>query len=412
MADIVKELYKGEVLFGNYVDGKQTLYSTDGTKTAVIKDVEIISSGYTTAPTLEVSDFTVATLSGNATGSEILGTNNSIKIKNNDTSTYSAYTIQYLDGVNTGTVYQYTTNPAEIVSSGIPTPAVSRVQGANVSDPGSQTSWAYVINGKVYWYQFDGNSTTNFYVRSALTGGSISNPSGNPSYTPVCFDGVSKFYWFYGSIYEHDAITGTTTSLGNPGGWSYGTTYPMIAYCNGIIFYQHTDGGNVRWYKVSNATYGNTVAWSYSNYCTNPTVFYDATNYTYRIVTAYGQGLNTLSSHYYFDIQSNAANSTFTYVNLGSGLNTKLNGNSPAIKIGFPSVNNKSYVFGASGTTATQRTVYSIDRNLNLTPIAEIGTTAFNNALGTITSTAATTEQLNTAGAKINLRITGVESTL
>lgn len=289
MADQVKELYKGEILFGNYTSGTQTLYTTDSTKTAVIKDVEIGSTGYTTAPTLQVSDFNVANLSSNATGSEIVGINSTVKIKNNQsTSGYRMMAVKYmLDAANT-TQFFPATNPAGIF---IPaSPPVSATKGSVTTVAGGTLTgttsiyWAYEINGFIYYFVWDGNSSSQFYYRNISTGANTTVNTN--SYCPVTFDGVSKFYYMKSSsLYVFDTTTNMENTIAS-GIWPSGSTYPQIWCINNVVFYKNTySAGTMYWYNTTtgvNSSFSAPSSW-YSSDAFAAVGFYDSSTYTYTL---------------------------------------------------------------------------------------------------------------------------------
>lgn len=410
MADIVKELFKGEVLYGNYVDGKQTLYSTDGTKTAVIKDVQIGTNEYTTAPSLQVGDFTVATLSGTASGSEIVGTNSTIKIKNNDTTQYSISSVSYVNGLNTTTRYYQATTPASFFAP-TSTPASITQGGSTVlsafsNAPSLEFVYPFPSVSRFVYQYTDGNSTWRLFKQTSGSNSTINSDS----YAPACFDGVSKFYWVspsYGTIRCYDALTDSTTDIVNYSSIDFnsGSSYPRITFCNGIIFWNYTSGATVKWYKISNGTWGTVggSGWSNSNVYQS-CIMYDATLNTYKWLVAGSSGVT--STWFYYEFSANQNQDTFTFINTGS-----ITPSSSGCKLQPQNSTGSLTAFGSGSSSTTIYTVRYSD--MLLTPIATVTGANFDSYThGKITTTAATTEQLNTNGAKISLRITGVESTL
>ncbi len=400
MADQVKELYKGEILFGNYVSNTQTLYTTDSTKTAVIKDVEVGSTGYITAPSLQVSDFNVVSLTGSAAGSEIVGTNSTVKIKNNDTTAYYIGEISYIANTQTNPTLSYITNPTSVVLKtfqGTLAQSTSTTFSNSLGGWGD-IKWAYKINGKLYYYNFDGNSTTGLY---SLTTSGTTSTINSASYAPKCFDGVSKFYWVQiSSFYVHDALTDTTTYLGPAP--ENGSTYPAIWYSNGIVFWRPTySSGNLYAYNVSTNTTHAIGNWTNSQ-VGQAVAFYDDTTKTHKL---YSAASNYTGSWYYIGITQNSP-SSFTIT-------------TPANSMGITSVRINQYATAdtyAFGFLATENSrIYKFDKDLNI--LGYVTVTGANFTTSTIptlqiTKSVATSEQLNTYGPKINLRITGVESTL
>lgn len=415
MTDIVKELYKGEVLAGNFVNGTQTLYTTDSTKTAVIKDVHVASE-YPTAPTLQAGDFDIVSLSSSASGSEIVGTNSTIKIKNNtDLSSYKMASVSY--------VKDYSVNPVEYYPSTTPSsffnPATSTVslsQGTPTTIAAgallntTSNYWAYVINNFVYYYQFDGNSTTRFYYRDITTG--TQTTVNTEAYAPVTFDGVDKFYFVNqsGQLRMLDAQTNTVTTLHN--GWPTGTTFPAIFTANNIIFWRNTNNAaTMYFYNRTTGTPGSFSVSTSLSMIPATTMFYDSSTNIYSLVWA--SNFNSSTNFNYIDLQSNATGTVFTAQVSPTSVTPKLNGVNKQIKIA-PVVPAGTLHYAVGSTSdSPNNNIYSMTKDGVLTQLATVANETFGlYTSGLFSFVNASSSDLNTFGPKINLRITGVETTL
>jgi hypothetical protein len=418
MTDQVKELYKGEVLAGNYVSGTQTLYTTDSTKTAVIKDVDIESTGYTTAPTLLVSDFAVATLSANATGSEIVGTSSTIKIKNNQSlSEYQMLSSSYIPDANVASVQFFpATNPSAIFTPSTTPPSVTKGAATTVAGGAfagsSEIYWAYKIGNFVYYNVWNGNSTSTFYYRNITTGTNTFVNGGNYTYSPTTFDGVNKFYYVKSnSLYVFDALT-NTESLVYTGWYTAGSSYPQIWCVNNVIFWKPTySGGAMFYYNLANGSTSSFSAPSgwYSSDGMAAAGFYDSTTFTYTLIWASQKNSSSFTS---VNIASNAAGTSFS-PGTPTSKSITLNGSGKAFAI-IPSTpaGLNMYSFGSTSDTPNNK-IYSMNKEGALTLLATVTDQTFTPySSGMVSFSTPSSSDLNTYGPKINLRITGVESTL
>lgn len=396
MADTIKELYNGTITFGNYVDGKQTIIPASGVNKLVIRDVQTVSSGFITAPKLLVGDTEVATIAKTGetlTGTEIVDLNSAVKIK---------HLLAPLKLLDLGHTYSSTEASTGMVGGYVPFPftsasktAIARVGGMGFSnDP--QASW--FLNGDFYYFCWDGNSSSQFYKRSGGISGSQSTIYSS-SYCPVVFDGVSKFHWVAGYyIYTYDTITNSQTQVYSSVAQS-GSTFPALSYAGGWVFWDHYASSNTtRAINVTNGAY-ETINRSDFSSSTQSTVFHDPVAKTMRIVWgSSGVGNNFL----YIDLTySNLTTPLFSTVAQG---NFSISGTALSLR-GRPSFNStQSVVFNESNA-------YIVDKTMSITSTMNVsGATFQHGPIWNVVNTP-TTQQLNTYGPSLSLRVTGIQST-
>ncbi len=84
MADTLAEIHKATLQSSDFnSSGETTLFTTNSSTKHVIKSIHVKEgdTNFTVAPTLNVSDHDVVTLTGNATGQEIVGPSTAVKLK-------------------------------------------------------------------------------------------------------------------------------------------------------------------------------------------------------------------------------------------------------------------------------------------------------------------------------------------
>lgn len=409
MADTTVEIYNNTIPWAGYTNNAQTLITTDASTRYVIKDVEIDSNGYnsTLTPSLKINNTKVATLSGNLSGSEIMDINSTLSISLPDTSS----TYFTLNGTYSNQAYQglSTNNNADAYFSGsLAAPATSTNSLSSVSTftNGATPKYCWTVGSDFYYFAFDGNSSTALYRRAGGPNGTETVIFSN-SYSPICFDGVSKFYCVLsGTLYSYNTVTNTATSLGiNIGS---GTTYPVLAYCNGFLFWFYTYSSNsMQWYHIATgnngttscANYGSSVGWS---------VFYDSSASVgqYRVIHlpnngSYGTG------HAYSDFTVNSAGNSLTSYSYGS-LSTSI-----SYTGSMSSTGNKYAIMLGSSSNASS--IYVVDKSMGVISSKNInvsGGYGFNTIPSTVSiiSTPSTAQQ-NALGPSLKLRVTGIKQT-
>lgn len=401
MADTVKEIYNGKVQYGELADKTKTLFTTDAQTKYVIRDVQISGSTYGTAPELHINNMKVANLSGNLSGSEIVDANSTIALKDVGAApTFFNIGSTISDNYASGGIFTELSNGAEVAPSlntaTIPNQGTTKAVNY-LSQPA--TRW-WFLNGDFYYYYFDSNSTTALYRRVGGPTGSEQQLSGN-SYTPVAFDGVSKFYWYhsYGTFACYNTSTNTKTYI-SFGSANSGSTYPILVYCNGFLFYgEQYSGGNMKVLHIESGTFSNVGGdgasgnWSSNTY---PLAFCNTDKKSIRIVFTSG----TTSSNYYRDFLYNGP----TMANAGYGT------------LASPSINAFCYsgftvgdyaILG--GSNQSNKSIYVMDRDFKVVSSKTTNATFLMNSSVSILSSP-TTAQLNESGPSISLRITGVKT--
>lgn len=399
MADTTVEIFRGTVQYGDLTAGAKTLVTTDANTRYVIKDVQIGSSSYLLAPQLRVNGFNVGILDRNLTGSEIVDVNSEVTINiSTDDLFFNALCLDASAG------YCYPNfNNLELINGGLGLPQNSMGPSTTINTALSNSSVvraAWLVNGHFYYYAFDGDSGTSLYKRSGGVNGAqtVINSS---YYSPVCFDGVSKFYWVNnsGQLFCHDAATGINTLISSAFG--AGSTSPSLVYCNGFLFWVCTPtNGLMLWYHIASGTAG-TVNVSASSFSTGWAVFYDAETYQYRIV--FGPPNSFSNSVRWIDLQSNSANNFIRYLTNGSttASNAYRFSNQSSLGTRF------ALLFGSSSDASK---IYLVDKTMKLIASKSIFGADFSaNPAMQYTIASPTMAKKNAAGPSISLRITGVK---
>lgn len=257
MADQLKEIHNADVYLNSFTGASKSIITTDATTQYVIKDVQV---GTNTIPGTEVLSVngvtTTPTLTTNLSGSEIVDVNSTVSVllpaaptftkdglaaMSNGYSVGSFYSdsVRYLVAVgsNTGSTIAGTSYPALTV-------AFNTAYGTVIDH--------WVINGDVYYWTFQSNSSWGFYKRTGGFNGTEtllkdSNNSGTISQNPGSYGGVlysataNKFYLIGNNniVVTYDPLTNTSTSVSINGGsgWPGFSTYSRITLSNnGLIF--------------------------------------------------------------------------------------------------------------------------------------------------------------------------------
>lgn len=277
MADITVEAFNGVI---DPYAGTVTLLTSDANTRYVIKDVEV-SSPPPVGTKLSINGTKVSDLSGNLTGSEIMDVNSSLTLAPVATP-FVAFDLScaypnsntFSDGLISG--IEITTTKL----SAVPQTLKTAVSFSSMAQSGPCVG-GWMINGDFYFVCFDENSSSGLFKRTGGPNGSQETIQAS-SYAPVCFDGVSKFYWVSSYLYEYNAMTGATQNLGY---WGTGTTYPAIAYCAGYVlwFPTYSSTGSARAYKIATGAMSSMSFTNYNSY-TRPVTFFDSVTNKIRVV--------------------------------------------------------------------------------------------------------------------------------
>ena len=403
MADTIKEIFNGTVRYGELSNKLKTLFTTDANTKYVIRDVQVASSSYSTAPELQINGTKVATLSGNLSGSEIVDANSTISIKDAGGAP-TFFNIGSMVGDTYGSGGLFTAlSGGEQVAPNLNTsniPNAGTVQAVTyLSQPA--TRW-WFLNGDFYYYYYDSNSVATLYRRTGGPTGSQTQINNGESYRPVAFDGVSKFYWqnSYSTFNCYDTVTKNITTFNFPGVGSNGTTYGICVYCNGFLFFSHSYSNSPFFalhletgVSTSIQNDGTTNNWSSNTYIVP---FGNADKKTIRLVFTNGSTV----ANYYRDFSYNG--STLTSVAYGTLASPTVNVNCLS---GF--TYGDYGIFGGSAQNA--KMLYVIDRDFKVVSSKLTNAVFLNGGTVSVVSSPTTT-QLNESGPSISLRITGVKT--
>lgn len=420
MADTVKEIYNGTLTYGNYSSGLQTLFTTDTSTQYVIKDVQLVASGYspTEAPALTINTTAITQIATSLSGWEVVDVSSAAKIKNMMVNDPMIFDVGYMDSstasmsyASAGGLDASTSGGFATTSHTVPTLTSITTQLTNYS----YILWWGMIGSNFYYATHNGNDSQGLYRRAGSINGTETTVF-TGSYTGICFDGTSSFYWVQSNtLKKHDATTNITSSI-MPGSFSSGSTYCSICVCNNVIFWLgcYNASGNIYTYDVgkgqmSYLSYSDTFSSNVNGWIP----FYDSTTSTFKIYVGNLQGSN--SSWGIFTANYNTTTgvvSSPSYTASSSGPSTGLS----SIYARTAVVASGYCVFmGSSGTNTTMSTMYLLDSSFKVLaskalPVLVYSGQAYGNTR-IIPKVVPTTSDKNTLGPSISLRITGIKIT-
>jgi hypothetical protein len=248
MADQIKELSNGTYFIGALTNGV-AIASTNATTQNVVKDIAVQNNQLTAlgaALNFNVNNVTVASLSSSVTGSEIIDVSSTAVAV--ATASFTNDIVGFF-GPASGTGGKTTTLSARKVN-GVQTSAVT-TQSAAVSTTLTITSTlagAWFVGSDFFYLYDDLNSTQTLYRRVGGINGTENVVFSN-SYATIVFNGVDKFHQVNGAnIFTYVPATNVTTSVSIKAGAAWSTTmssYPRIAYANGLVFWYNNAGTSV-----------------------------------------------------------------------------------------------------------------------------------------------------------------------
>ena len=235
MADTLAEIHSSSVLQESDFNssGEATLLTTNSSTKHVIKDVHIIEgdSNFKVQPFLNIGGFDTVQLTGNASGSEIVGPSSTVKLKT------STFPLQYVD-------HSFITQTATSQYSQIVFPRVNGQEGYTTTvnqsaqaightqfTPNNSTRALYLGLGPNNYQMLidtDINSATRLYLRQA-DGTLVQGYTDN--YMPWWFDDTQYAYrynWSTNVIQRLDCFTGTLTTLKAFNDGNSGSTYAKM----------------------------------------------------------------------------------------------------------------------------------------------------------------------------------------
>jgi hypothetical protein len=405
MADITTQKINQTINWTDFVANSNTLFTTDANTRYVIKDVELANNSFPGSFGLVINDTQVAAVGGSITGTEIIDVNSTVRLTY-DTSIANYISVNYIS--NSGQLYSNNVTAGAVFYT--PTGFVSNAATSSTSTSMTQLTnsgniqGAWLLNGNFYYMYNDGNSQQALYRRAGGITGTESIIYGISSYSPCCFDGVSKFYWINssGQLYDYDTVTGSSNYRG---GFPAGSTYPFLNFVGGYVFYSpsYTGYNQIYWYRVSNGGTGSFGTDSSVYSSNNGTVgFFNPSTNAIRIVVGSMTGFG--SSYAYYDIS--VASGTPTYVGYATGRNSQLGFRYNT----FTGINNNVAIM--LGSNASSSTIYLVDNAMAVISQKTITGANFSNSgqSGSFQIINPTTEVKNVTSPSVRMRITGVQT--
>ena len=215
MADTLAEIHNATLQSSDFnSSGEATLFTTDSSTKHVIKAVHVKEgdTNFTVAPKLNISGMDVATLTGNASGSEIVGPSTAVKL------TTSTFPLRYEDYEF---VHQRDANSLNAISF----PRVNNVEGKTATlnsnnSPIGHSNFTSTYNQRAIYTELgpnnytmyissNGNNQTNLQLRQS-DGILVTNL--NDGYHPWWYDDTQYAYRYHGSsgyLQRLDVYTGT-----------------------------------------------------------------------------------------------------------------------------------------------------------------------------------------------------------
>lgn len=252
MADQIKQIYAGTATIGQLSDGV-AIASTNATTQNTIKDITVqnntVLSQLGINTNFVINGFTEASLNTSVTGSEYIDVSSTAvasatasfnqinfenwMVTNNSNSKINLFSLKSVNGVTS-----YTASPTQSAAIVATPTATSDI-----------VSWQTVGSNFYYW-RHDTNSVQTLYRRAGGVNGTETTIPNISSYQPIVFNGVDKFHWVNSTqVWTHNATTNTNTSvsldLTGLGGFNGGSSYPRIAFSNGLIFWANSQSAIV-----------------------------------------------------------------------------------------------------------------------------------------------------------------------
>ena len=373
MADTLKEIYKGTILFSDIAStGAVTLASTDALTQYVIKDVQVSGVLVTgTTPYLTVNDVNVATASTNASGSEIVDINSTIKYKAfsaapivlNTSYKGFTYPLTYIN--STITSVGGVTVPSTVTASSTVATGITNLVGMTSNQVGQVLVGT---NGDVFYVTWNGNDGATLYKRSGGPTGSESTLQ-TMSYGWIVSNGIDAYHYVNGSsgvIYKYNINTASTTSV-STGVQMSQSSYPSAYYmANGMIAVNtsgNTDPTGVYIVNPATAAYTyltlpNSVSFSGTAY--RLSAYYNATTGLYTIYRKNGGTLYKCQLNSAFTVGAGYGGS---YSEVSASVPSTISNNayvtqdSTTYSYGLHNVLNKTQISTYDFSTATTTTV-------------------------------------------------------
>ena len=344
MADTVEEVYNATIGNTAFSGGPVTVLTTDANTRYVIRDIDIerpqaIADADKFNMTAKINDVQIVDLTnGSAGGTSIMGPSSNLKLASTlypiASSSYESTRIfeSFHGDLTNSPIAWYSTTEYSAFGINVGSTKLSGREVTGISPSIGAANVFYYVDGKIFWTQDDGNSTSNLYRR--VPGTSTNWLIDSASYSPKTYDNGTKFYWRNtASLFVYDAVTNATTSIAltGPGLGVSISSYARSFFANGYLFTATSSGGLVI-VKVSNGvTYRiSSPGISFSNDY-RFAVGYDEDDDNFYYITLFNTTTNTKRTAVINEPVStwNPAGQTLTYSTAFADENLQ-NGSSPA----------------------------------------------------------------------------------
>ena len=233
MADTLEEIYKATVTESSFnASGEATIITTDANTRYAIRDVQVKQlSGINVNTDLLVNDVTVANLTSNVTGNEIIGTSSTVKLK---TDTFPlTYQDVYFGFIPNVSPYRIDKKIKAIVN-GVEDTGIGFITAHNESPYGTISDENYMSHYQVHnnvsvRIRHDGNSSTQLHVYNSSGSQLFSDTT---SYSPKAFDQERYVYWLPsgGNFKQYDTLNNTTNNITYSLGSANVSSYSRLVY--------------------------------------------------------------------------------------------------------------------------------------------------------------------------------------
>lgn len=252
MADTLEEIYKATVTESSFnASGEATIITTDANTRYAIKDVQVKQlGGINVAANLLVNDVTVADVTSSATGSEIIGTSSTVKLKTNTFPlTYQDVYFGFIPNVSPNRIDK----KIKAIVNGIEDTGLGFITAHNETPYGNVSNENYMAHYQVHnnvavRIRHDGNSSTALHVYNSSNANVFTETT---SYTPKAFDQERYVYWLpSGSNFkQYDTLNNTTNNITYTLGSANVSSYSRLCYAGenwfwGVPNYSNTSSGN------------------------------------------------------------------------------------------------------------------------------------------------------------------------
>jgi len=418
MADQLKEIYAGTLTVADIATtGAATLATTNANTQYAIKDVSVSGTFGAGSPTLTVNGFSVADLSSNATGTEIVDVSSTIKYQAfSSAPTLTATTQKLISYVGTAPSYtdklSYNLNGVASSSTGGTTAITNALDNYT-----STHNYAIATDGSLFYVYWDGNSSASLYKRAGSSNGSQTTVK-TVSYGWFVFNGTDTYYYAdynasTSTLYKYNINTGVTTST-SVGAALAGTSYPSACLMNdGYILVNYSGNGQTSALTIVNPTTGayttisglSDVSVSGTNYQIRG--YYDSTTNRY---TLYKRFNGTLYKHALNGAVTVGSGYSGGVTNSSYSISTSVGGATSGFNTGYVSVDSTNYTMAIHGVAdKTELATFNTASSTLTTGIAWLPYRTNSDSI--IQNTTVSTSASNFT-ATVKIRVTGVKSTI